>query len=65
LARTAFYVLGVLLQQAFIGIALHIGGEAGPLLLVDQVHDQPPQFGRVLDLVLRLAEPERSGDRQC
>jgi hypothetical protein len=58
LARAAFHVLGVLLQQAFVGIALHVGGQAGPLLLVDQVHDQPPQLGRVLDLVLRLAEDD-------
>ena len=58
MARAALHVLGVLLQQALVGIALHIGGEAGPLLLVDQVHDQAAQLGRVLDLVLRLAEDD-------
>ncbi len=56
LARAAFHVLGVLLQQALIGVALHVGGQARPLLLVDQIHDQPTQLGRVLDLVLCLAE---------
>ena len=56
LARAAFHVLGVLLQQPLVSVALHIGGEAGPLLLVNQVHDEPAQLGRVLDLVLRLAE---------
>ena len=58
LARAALHVLGVLLQQALVGVALHVGGEAGPLLLVDQVHDEPAQLGRVLDFVLRLAEDD-------
>ena len=58
LARAAFHVLGVLLQQALVGVALHVGGEAGPLLLVDQVHDEPAELGRVLDFVLRLAEDD-------
>ena len=58
LARAAFHVLGVLLQQALVGVALHVGGKRGPLLLVDQVDDQPAQLGRVLDLVLRLAEDD-------
>ncbi len=58
LARAAFHVLGVLLQQALVGVALHVGVEARPLLLVDQVDDQPAQLGRVLDLVLRLAEDD-------
>ena len=56
LARAAFHVLGVLLQQALVSVALHVGGERRPLLLVDQVHDEPAQLGRVLDFVLRLAE---------
>ena len=29
---------------------------SGPLLFIDQVHDQAPQLGRVLDFVLRLSE---------
>ena len=56
LPRAALHVFGVLLQQALVGVALHVGRQARPLLLVDQVHDQPPQLGRVLDLVLRLPE---------
>ena len=58
LARAAFHVLGVLLQQPLVGVALHVGGEAGPLLLVDQVHDEAAELGRVLDFVLRLAEDD-------
>ncbi len=34
LTRAAFHVLGVLLQQTFVGVAFHVGGKAGPLLLV-------------------------------
>ena len=51
-------VFGVLLQQALIRIALDVGGEAGPLFLVDQVHDESAELGRVLNLVLGLAENE-------
>jgi len=58
LARAALHVLGVLLQEALVGVALDIGGEAGPLFLVDQVHDEAAELGRVLDLVLRLAEDD-------
>ena len=35
LACAAFHVLGVLLQQTFVSIALHVGGKAGPLLLIN------------------------------
>ena len=56
LPGSAFDVFGVLLQQAFVGIAFHISGQAGPLVLVDQIDDQPPQFGRILNLVLSLSE---------
>ena len=45
-------------QQALVGVALHVGIERHPLLAVDQVDDQPAQLGRVLDLVLRLAEDD-------
>ena len=58
MAGTAFDVLGVLLEQAFVGVALDVGGEAGPLLLVNQVHDEPAELGRVLDLVLGFAEDD-------
>ncbi len=63
LARAAFHVLGVLLQQPLIGVALHIGGQAGPLLRVNQVHDQSAQQGRVLDFVLRPAKNEAQHPR--
>ncbi len=53
LASSAFFS-----QQALVGVALHVGVEADPLLAVDQVDDQPAQLGRVLDLVLRLAEDD-------
>ena len=42
LAGTALDVLGVLLEQALVGVALDVGGEAGPFFLVDQVDDEPP-----------------------
>ena len=58
LTRAAFHVLGVLLQESFVGVAFHVGVERGPLLLVDQVRDQAAQLGRVLDLVLRLAKDD-------
>ena len=58
LAGAALGVLRVLLQQALVGVALHVGVDRQPVLLVDQVDDQPPQLGRVLDLVLRLAEDQ-------
>ena len=45
-------------QQAFVGIPLHVGAHRHPGFLVDQVHDQPPQLGRVLKLVLRLVEDQ-------
>ncbi len=63
LPRTALHVFGVLLQQALVGVALHVGRQARPLLLVDQVHNQPPQLGRVLDLVLRLPENQPQHSR--
>ena len=58
LSRPAFHVRRVLLQQPFIGVALHVGGQRSPLFLVDQIDDQPPELRRVLNLVLRLAEDD-------
>jgi len=55
LAGAALGVLGVLLQQAFVQVALGVGVHAHPALGVDHLH-QPRQLGRVLDLVLRLEE---------
>ena len=59
LAGAGLGVLRVLLQQALIGIALHVDAHRGPVFLVDQIDDHPPQLARVLELVLRLVEDER------
>ena len=58
LAGAALHIGRVLFQEALVGVALHIGAEGGPLLLVDEVDDEPAEFGGVLDLVLRLAEDD-------
>ncbi len=63
LARAAFNVLGVLLQQPLVSVTLHVGGETGPLFLVNQVNDEPAELGRVLDFVLRLAENDAEHPR--
>ena len=55
LSRAGFGVLGVLLQQAFVDVALDVGAHRHPLHLVDHV-DQAVELGRVLNLVLRLGE---------
>ena len=56
LPRAGLDVLGALGEQLLVGVALDVGARGGPVLLVDQVDDQPLELGRVLDLVLRLAE---------
>ena len=56
LAGARLRVLGALLQQPLVGVALEVGVDRGPGLLVDEVDDEPAQLGRVLDAVLRLAE---------
>ena len=43
-------------EQLLVGVALEVGAGGGPVLLVDQVDDEPLELGRVLDPVLRLAE---------
>ena len=53
LPGAGFDLLRVAFQQALIDRAFDIDAEPEPGLAVDQA-DQPPQFGRVLDLVLRL-----------
>src|SRR5581483_8253552 len=62
LASAALGVLRVLLQQALVGVALHIGAHRRPVLGVDQVDDHAPQLSGVLELVLRPTEdqPERA-----
>jgi hypothetical protein len=46
------------LQQALVGIALHVGVHRHPGFLVDEVDQQPPQLGRILELVLRFVEDQ-------
>ena len=53
----------VALQEAFVGVALHGGAHRRPVFGVDQVDDHAPQLGRVLELVLRLAEDQRQRAR--
>ena len=52
LARAAFHVLGVLLQQALVDLALHVGGHGHPVFLVDHL-DDAVEDGGVADLVDR------------
>jgi hypothetical protein len=40
LSRSALGVFGVLFEQAFVGVALHIGRHRGPAFLADQLDDQ-------------------------
>jgi hypothetical protein len=49
------------LQQAFVGVAFDVRAHGRPVLAVDQVHHQAAQLGRVLELVLRLAEDQADG----
>jgi hypothetical protein len=58
LAGPALHVLGVPLQEALVGVALHVGRHREPVLLADQFHDELPELGRVLDLVLGLLEDD-------
>jgi hypothetical protein len=58
LAGAGLGVLRVPLEEALVGVALDVGADADPLLLVDEVGDQALELGRVLDLVLGLAEDD-------
>lgn len=62
MAGAALGVAGIAFQQAFIGIALDIGAEDHPALLIEEIGDQALEFGGILDLVLGLAEhqPEQA-----
>ena len=61
LPRAGLHVLGVALQQRFVGVALHVGAELQPVLAVDQLPHQPGQHGRFLDAVLGFAEDDAQG----
>jgi hypothetical protein len=58
LPRAALDVLRVALQQPFVGVALDVGRHRRPVLLSDQLDDQPPELGGVLNPVLRLAKDQ-------
>ena len=60
LPGAALYVLGVLLEQSFVGVALHVGRHGRPVFLADQLDDEPAQLRRILDAVLRPFEDQPS-----
>ena len=55
MTRAAFGVFGVFLQQAFVDVSLHIGIQAAPGFVVDELND-PLELGGVLNLVLGFSE---------
>jgi hypothetical protein len=63
-AGAGLRLLGVLLQEPFVRLAFDVGVEGHPALGVDQVDDEAPQLGRVLDAVLCLAEDRAEHARQ-
>jgi len=63
LSCTCLDVFGSLGQQFLVGIALDVSSLARPVLLVDQIDDEPLQFGWVLNPVLCLAEDDTQGAR--
>ena len=61
LTGAAFGIFSVLLQQTFVDVPFHIGIQAAPGLIIDELNDAL-EFGRVLNLVLRFSEdyPQRA-----
>ena len=55
LPGAALRVLGVFLQQALVDVTLHIGIQAAPGFIVDELNDAF-EFGGVLNLVLGFSE---------
>ena len=55
LPRAALDILGVLLEQSLVDLALDVGGHGDPLFLVDHLH-HAVQDGGVADLIARLGE---------
>ena len=55
LTGATFSILRVLLEQTFVDFAFGIDIQPYLGFAIDQ-HDEPFEFGRVLDLILRLAE---------
>jgi len=56
LTSASLHIGGILFQQSLVGIPLDIDTEARPLFLVDEVHNQAAELGRVLNLILSLAK---------
>ena len=56
LAGAGLCILGIFFQQPLVGIPLDVGAHHGPVFLVDQVRDNPSQFGRVLKFILGFVE---------
>lgn len=54
----ALGILGVLLKEPLVGVPLHVGAHDRPVFLVQEVHQQAAQLGRVLELVLRPPEDQ-------
>ena len=63
LAGAGLGILGVLFEQTFVDVALDVGAERAPGLLVDEVDDEAAQVGGVLDLVLGFAEDDAEDAR--
>jgi hypothetical protein len=61
LAGAGSLVRGALAEQFLVGVALDVGPGLRPVLLVDEVDDEPLELGRVLNAVLCLAE-DRADD---
>src|SRR5712692_10150178 len=49
---TCLGILGILLQQSFVGIAFDVSIQDHPLFAVNEVRNQPTEFCRVLNFVL-------------
>ena len=56
LPRSLGRLHGVFVEEPLVGIALDVRAHARPVLLVDEIDDQPTKLGRVLELVLGLAK---------
>jgi hypothetical protein len=63
LTGAALDVLRALGEQLLVRVALDVDAGRRPVLLADEVDDEPLQLGRVLDLVLRLAEHDTEDAR--
>jgi hypothetical protein len=58
-----FGIPGVLFEQALVNVALHVGAERAPRLLVDEIDDEAAQMRGVLELVLGFPENDAEDAR--